>query len=102
MKMNDKVRSTCVVLYAVVAIFLVWSLDAICAVLVSTDSAWQALDANGQSRAHLLAEAIHQIPMLGMLFSTATVILLSLYFRRKRTDGQNNHKQGIREELAKP
>jgi len=89
MMKNRHIMSVAVVLYALAAILLVWCLDAICAGIVSTDSAWQALRAAEGSRVHQVAEAIHQIPMLGNLFGVVTIVLLALWFKDRRSGAQN-------------
>ena len=88
--------SAVVVLYALVSIALV------CAGIVTTDSAWQALRATNGSRVHLVAETVHQIPMLGNLFSVATIVVVTLWFKGKRSGAQNKTSEHISEGRERP
>lgn len=75
--LHKNISSVVVVLYGVAATLFVWSLDSICAAIVKNDSVWQALDAVEGSHVHLIAEAIHQIPMLGNIFGLVTLVLVA-------------------------
>ena len=94
--------SAVVLLYALVSIALVWCLDVVCAGIVTTDSAWQALRATNGSRVHLVAEAVHQIPMLGNLFSVATIVVVALWFKGQRSGAQNKTSEHISEGRERP
>jgi hypothetical protein len=84
--MMDRITVVLLPVYVVASSALVWGLDRLSAQIVSIDSAWQALEAEGGSTVHIFAEGINSIPFFfpGWILLSLVIVTTYTVDRRKK------------------
>ena len=95
MKKTEQILNVLLPLYVIAAVASVAGLVHLSRKVVSHDSAWQALRVGGATRAHYIAEAVVQMPLLLAAFILASVIILVLSVLNKTKKSQNNTSEHI-------